>query len=188
MALSGRESEAIVSRPSKLDRIPGAMPTMPITVRPFRESEAATFLDIHRRSVRGLAAQHYPTEVIEAWVVPATDENIRGFLINPDNEIRLIAELNRDPVGIGALVVANSELRACYVVPEAARQGVGSALVREIERLATVHGLTHLELQASVNSEPFYAALGYYVVERGEHVLLRNGQRMAAVKMAKPLA
>ena len=160
---------------------------MTITVRAFREDEASTFLDIQSRSVRGLAALHYPTEVIDAWVVPANPENVRGVLLNPDGEIRLIAELNGEPVGIGALVVANSELRACYVVPEAARQGVGSALVREIERLATAHGLTRLQLQASVNAEPFYAALGYDVVERGEHVL-RTGRRMAAVKMLKSLA
>jgi putative acetyltransferase len=160
---------------------------MPITVRAFRENEAATFLDIHGRSIRGLAAQHYPTAVIEAWAVPPTTENIRGFLLNSDGEVRLIAELDGEPVGIGALILANSELRACYVLPEVARKGVGSALVREIERLASAHRLTRLHLQASVNAEPFYAALGYDVVERGEHVL-RTGQRMAAVKMEKSLA
>jgi putative acetyltransferase len=160
---------------------------MPITVRSFREDEASTFLKIHSSSVRGLAAQHYPSDVIEAWVVPATAESFRGFLLNSDDEIRLVAELDGQPVGIGALVVGNSELRACYVVPEAARKGVGSALVREIERLATAHGLTRLHLQASVNAEAFYAALGYEAVERGEHVL-RTGQRMAAVKMVKLLA
>lgn len=160
---------------------------MQLTVRTLRGNEAALFLNIHSRSVRGLAAQHYPTEVIDAWVVPATAENVDGFLLNCDDEIRLIAELDGEPVGIGALVVGNLELRACYVVPEAARKGVGSALVREIERLAMTHRLTRLRLQASVNAEAFYAALGYETVERGDHVL-RTGQRMAAVKMVKLLA
>ena len=44
----------------------------------------------------------------------------------------------------------------------------------------------NLELDASLNAEPFYAALGYEAVERGEHVL-RSGLRMAAVKMRKNL-
>jgi hypothetical protein len=39
-----------------------------------------------------------------------TEENLRGFLKNPDDEIRLIAELDGEPVGLGALVVDNSEL------------------------------------------------------------------------------
>ncbi len=51
-----------------------------------------------------------------------------------------------------------SELRACYVVPEAARKGVGSALVTEIERIPAENGLTQLDLQASTNAEPFCSA------------------------------
>ena len=152
----------------------------------MRPDEARTFLEIHSRSIRGLAARHYTPEVIARWVVPATEDNVRGFLKNPDDEIRLIAELDGEAVGLGCLILANSELRACYVVPEASRKGVGSALVREIERLAKEHGLSGLELAASLNAEPFYLAQGYEVVERSEHVL-RSGLRMASVKMRKNL-
>jgi putative acetyltransferase len=159
---------------------------MAITIREMRREEAGAFLDIQARSVRGLAASHYPPEVIEAWVVPTTEDALRGFLENPDHEIRLLAELDGALVGLGCLVVQNSELRACYVAPEAARRGVGSALVKEIERLAREHNIEHLHLQASINAEPFYAALGYEVVERGEHVW-PSGQRMAAVTMRKVL-
>lgn len=160
---------------------------MPITVRLMRPDEGRLFLELHGRSVRGLAASHYPREVIDAWTIPPTDENVSGFLENPDGEIRLIAELDGEPVGLGVIVIASSELRACYVVPEAARRGVGTALVREIERIAEEHGLERLELLASVNAEPFYGALGYESAERTEHVL-RTGQPMAAVKMGKTVA
>jgi putative acetyltransferase len=105
---------------------------------------------------------------------------------NQDNEIRLVAEVDGSLVGLGCLVVQNAELRACYVAPGAARKGVGSALVREIERIAREHGLDHLHLDASINAEPFYSALGYEVVERGEHVW-PSGQRMEAVTMRKAL-
>jgi len=159
---------------------------MPVIVRPMRTDDGQAFLEIHGRSIRGLAAQHYPADVVDAWAVPSTEESLRAFLKNSEDEIRLVAELDGQPVGIGALVVENSELRACYVVPEAARKGVGTALVREIERLARAHGLTGLHLHGSVNAEPFYAALGYAIVERGEHVL-STGHRMAAVRMAKSL-
>jgi putative acetyltransferase len=159
---------------------------MAVVVRPMLADEARAFLEIHTRSVRGLAASHYPPEVIEAWVVPMTEEYLRGFIKNQDKEIRLVAEVDGSLVGLGCLVVQNAELRACYVAPEAARKGVGSALVREIERLAREHGLDHLHLDASTNAEPFYSALGYEVVERGEHVW-PSGQRMEAVMMRKAL-
>jgi GNAT superfamily N-acetyltransferase len=107
-------------------------------------------------------------------------------MLNADNEIRLVAELEGKAVGIGALVVGRSERRACYVSPDAARKRCGSALVREIERLARENGLTRLELASSINAEPFYAAHGYRVRERSD-VVLRNGHRRPAVWMEKAL-
>lgn len=157
---------------------------MPITVRPMRPDEGRIFLELHSRSIRGLASAHYAPGVIDAWTIPPTDKNVTGLLENADGEIRLIAELDGEPVGLGVIVVGNSELRACYVVPEAARRGVGTALVKEIERIAEENGLERLELLASVNAEQFYTSLGYKAGERTEHVL-RTGRRMAAVKMTK---
>jgi putative acetyltransferase len=144
------------------------------------------FLDLHARSIRGLAAGHYPPAVIDAWTVPQTEATLAGFVQNVESEIRLIAEIDGEPVGLGALVVANSELRACYVVPEAARKGVGTAVVDAIERIAREHGVTEIELLASLNAEPFYAALGYESLGRTE--LPMRGESMAAVKMKKRLA
>jgi GNAT superfamily N-acetyltransferase len=86
------------------------------------------------RSIRGLAVSHYPRDAIEGWVVPVTDETLRDLMLNRDHEVRLVAELDGKPVGIGALIVERSELRACYVAPQAARRGCGSALVQQIER------------------------------------------------------
>jgi putative acetyltransferase len=157
-----------------------------VVVRLLRPDELRLYLEIVARAIRGLAASHYSPDAIDGWVPSITKETLHDLMVNADNEIRLLAELNGTAAGIGALVVASSELRACYVVPEAARRGCGAALVREIERLASEHGLTRLELAASLNSESFYASLGYSVRERG-HVVLRNQQELACVWMEKDL-
>jgi putative acetyltransferase len=157
-----------------------------ITVRPLRDEELGLYLEIHERAIRGLASSHYPPDIIEGWAVAVTGDTLAELQRNPDRELRLIAELDGTPVGMGALVVEKSELRACYVAPEGARRGCGSALVREIERLARASGVTHLDLAASLNAEPFYAAHGYRVTERSE-VVLGNGTRMPAVWMTKTL-
>jgi putative acetyltransferase len=159
---------------------------MDVIVRPMRAEEARIFFDIHSRSIRGLAAGHYSSDVIDSWVGRVNDDSLRRFLENTDREVRLLAELNGVPVGLGCLVVQNCELRACYVAPEAARKGVGSALVREMERIAIGHGLGHLALHASINAEPFYRSLGYEVLGRGDHTL-RSGVRMPAIRMRKDL-
>lgn len=101
---------------------------MTVTVRPLlaTEREARTFLEIRHASIRALAAKDYSEEVIEGWAPPTTDDRVEGFLKNRDNEIRLVAEADGRVVGLGCLVVKDSELRACYVHPDAARRGVDS--------------------------------------------------------------
>ncbi len=158
---------------------------MLITIRELRRGEERLFLELHARSVRALAVKHYPPDVIDAWCVPPTGRNLAAFARNADKELRLIAEVGGVALGLGALCVKPAELRACYVVPEGARQGIGTAMVREIERIARDQRLDRLELLASINAEPFYAALGYQSDGCTEHVM--RGRPMAAVRMSKRL-
>jgi putative acetyltransferase len=160
---------------------------MTIHVRPARPEDARSFIEVRNAAVRGIAAKDYPPAVIDSWAKsPITDATIEHFLANPDKETRLVAELNSEIVGIGSLVLEKNELRACYVLPSAARQGVGSAILGEIERIALENGVTFLQMDSSVTAEPFYNAMGYEVLEYGEHVLYK-GPRMACVRMRKLL-
>ena len=119
---------------------------MSIEVREMLKDDALAFLQVHHASVRGIAAKDFPPEVVEDWApMPITDQSIEHFLTNPDGELRLVAEIDGRIVGIGALVLAKSELRACYVAPQAARRGVGSALMHEFERIARDNGLANLQ-------------------------------------------
>jgi putative acetyltransferase len=80
---------------------------------------------------------------------------IQRFLGNRDNETRIVAEVRGRIVGIGALVISKAELRACYVAPDVARTGIGTALVKELERIAKQHGLDQLHLESSLTAERF---------------------------------
>ena len=164
---------------SRLLKAPGRL-----QVRELRPDEDATFRKIHHAAVHGLAAGHYPQTILDSWSRPMREGE--GVQPRRDGQIRLVAELDGQPVGIGALFPDKSELDAVYVLPSAVRKGVGTALVREIERIAIERGVKRLHLDASLNAEPFYLATGYEAVERGEHVL-NSGQRMACVRMAKDL-
>lgn len=160
---------------------------MTLVIQQMHPNDAGSFLEVHHAAVRVLAAKDYPSIILESWApLPVTDEAIERFLRNPDDEVRLVAEADGAIVGVGALVLSKSELRACYVSPTAIRRGVGSAIVHEIEAIAREHGLSQLDLDASVTAEPFYAVLGYEVCARGEHIL-RSGEAMACVKMRKRL-
>src|SRR5215217_88032 len=114
---------------------------MSITVREMQPADAPRFLEVHHAAIRGIASSDYPSPIIDAWAWPITHQRIERFLKNSDGETRLVAEMAGEIVGVGSIVVANSELRACYVAPGAVRCGVGSALVREIERIAREQAL-----------------------------------------------
>jgi putative acetyltransferase len=158
-----------------------------VVVRDLSPGETRDLLEVHHAAVRGLASADYSTEVIEAWApLPITDQYVERVLSNPENERRLAAVVGGRIVGIGAVVLARSELRACYVAPQAARIGVGRSIVSAIEKIAGESGLSSLWLDSSLTAEPFYARLGYGAVGRNVHVLA-SGLPMACVKMRKEL-
>lgn len=161
---------------------------MSLVIRHMNSGDARAFLEVHHSAVRQIAAKDYPVAVVEDWApLPITEEAIEHVRANPENEVRLVAEIEGRIAGIGVLITETAELRACYVAPEASRKGVGSALVREIERIARGHGLTFLRLTSSITAEPFYAALGYQILGHGRHTL-NSGQVMACVRMRRDLA
>jgi putative acetyltransferase len=160
---------------------------MPILIREIRPEDARAFLEVHHAAVRGLASKDYSAHVIEAWApMPITHQQVEGVQSNLEGEYRLVAEIDGRLAGISCIIAEKNELRACYVTPSASRRGVGSALLREIERAAREQGMTYLEADSSLTAEPFYSSNGYQVRERAEHVL-HNGQRMACIKMRKAI-
>ncbi len=157
-----------------------------IAIREAREHDAKSLLEVHYDAVHNIASSDYSDEIVNQWSLPIDDKRIGDFLKNPDNEIRLVAEVEDKIVGFGALVIEKNELRACYVSSKTARKGIGNALVEEIEKIAQEKGLTYLQLDSSLTAEQFYKSCGYKVIERGNHTM-RNGMVMASVKMRKDL-
>jgi putative acetyltransferase len=118
--------------------------------------------------------------------MPITQAAVDAVIANPDREVRFLAERDGRVVGLACLIVASNELRACYVAPEAARTGVGKALLMKIEETARNADLTHLWADSSLTAEKFYRSQGYEVMGYSQH-LLRGGCPMACVKIRKSL-
>jgi len=54
-----------------------------------------------------------------------------------------------------------ARIRAFFVAPDAARGGIGTALLAACEAAAWAHGFRHTTLMATLPGEPFYARHGY---------------------------
>jgi putative acetyltransferase len=160
---------------------------MTLAIREMRDDDARSFLEVLNAAVRRIAVRDYPPEVIEAWApLPITQAAVEAVIANPEDEVRFLAERDGHIIGLACLVIANNELRARYVAPEAARTGVGKALLMKIEETARNAGLKYLYANSSLTAEQFYRSQGYEVTEYSHH-LLRGRWPMACVKIKKAL-
>ena len=83
-----------------------------------------------------------------------------------------------------------AKIRAFFVHPQFARQGIGRALMRAAETAAYQAGFYKLELMATLTGKPLYAASGFEVIERIDYPMpdgiVFPVERM--MKLIEPLA
>ncbi len=77
-----------------------------------------------------------------------------------------------------------AKIRAFFVHPDWARQGIGSLILDACESAAIAAGFTRLEMGATLSGVPFYRARGYVELEN-QSVPLSNGESLPIVRMAK---
>jgi GNAT superfamily N-acetyltransferase len=79
-----------------------------------------------------------------------------------------------------------ARIRAFFVHPAHARQGIGRALIALCEAEALKHGFAAMELGATLPGGPLYQALGYKSISKIT-VTMADGEQLAVIKMHKDL-
>ena len=79
-----------------------------------------------------------------------------------------------------------AKLRAFFVDPGAARQGLGRRLAEECARAAKAAGFSALELAATLPGVPLYEACGFAAAESFD-IALPGGIRLPLLRMRRPL-
>jgi GNAT superfamily N-acetyltransferase len=79
-----------------------------------------------------------------------------------------------------------AKIRAFFVHPEWARQGIGGLILEACEKAAIEAGFTRLEMGATLSGVAFYRAKGYVEIE-SQSVPLSNGETLPIVRMAKEI-
>ena len=77
-----------------------------------------------------------------------------------------------------------AKIRAFFVHPKWARQGIGSMILEACENAASEAGFTSLEMGATLSGVAFYRAKGYAEIER-QNAPLSNGETLEIVRMVK---
>ncbi|MDE3201055.1 MAG: GNAT family N-acetyltransferase [Acidobacteriota bacterium] len=77
-----------------------------------------------------------------------------------------------------------AKVRAIFVHPAFARQGLGSMILAHVEAEAAAAGFTRYEMGSTLTGVPLYRLKGYVEVEE-IHVPLKNGEVLPVIKMVK---
>jgi GNAT superfamily N-acetyltransferase len=79
-----------------------------------------------------------------------------------------------------------AKIRAFFIHPDWARQGIGGVILEACETAAKAAGFRRLEMGATLTGVPFYRAKGYEELEKTE-VPLEDGLTLPIVRMAKDI-
>ncbi len=77
-----------------------------------------------------------------------------------------------------------ARIRAFFVHPEYARQGLGRLMINLCEDAAKYAGFTCFELGATLPGVPLYKAMGYHALEQ-HNVAMPGGEVLQVIKMRK---
>jgi putative acetyltransferase len=133
-----------------------------LQIRRFQPGDEPILREVFYRSVHGLAQDHYTPEQLRAWAPREYD--VRGWAQRLRGNRPFVAERSGQVVAF-ADVQADGYIDQFFVAPEAAGQGVGGALMRQIEREAGELDLARLTSHVSLAAQPFFQHFGFVVVE-----------------------
>jgi putative acetyltransferase len=151
-------------------------------LRPFLPADTPVLAAIFAAAIQELTGDDYDETQQEAWASVADDEAEFGKKLA--GELTLIATLKNAPVGFASLR-GKDHIDMLYVHPNAAGQGVASALLDALEKLAGARGAEKLTVDASDNAQEFFRKRGYVAQQRNSVTI--NGEWLANTTMQKTL-
>lgn len=175
---------------------------MPATIRLATYDDIPKLNELIALSVRGLSTDYYTSTQIESAI---------KYVFGVDTQLLIdgtyyIAEIGQAFVGCGGWSKRNTlyggdqhkdiedpllnpetdaaRIRAFFVHPGYARQGIGRQIITICESAAKKEGFTNFELGATLPGVPLYEVMGYAAIERID-ASLPDGEILGIIKMRK---
>ncbi len=183
---------------------PGTAVPSGLTLRRARLADAPGVSALVEASIRGLAARHYSAQQVESSLVHlfGVDTQMIAdgtyFVVEADGQIVGAGGWSRrwTPYGgdqAAALRDASlrdpaqdaAAIRAFYVHPAWARQGIGRLLLDASEAAARQAGYTRFELVSTLSGQALYTGAGYRAAEP-LRIALPDGVVLDGTRMVKP--
>jgi N-acetylglutamate synthase-like GNAT family acetyltransferase len=176
-----------------------------LTLRPATTADVPALMALIEQSVRVLQQGDYPPSQIDASIGSAfgIDRQLlsdRTYFVaeTPTGELAACGgwSYRKTLCGSDAFTARDSailhpatdfaKIRAIFVHPNWARQGLGTLILSHCEAAAQAAGFTRFEMGSTITGAKLYALRGY--LER-EHITipLPNGEDLAVIRMEKTL-
>ena len=155
---------------------------MTISLRPMLPADLAALQNLFRESIAVLAEEDYSEDQCAAW---ASRADAPAFAKTLSENLTLLALQDGELAGFATLKGQES-IEMLYVAPEHAREGVATALVDALERLAAARGSTALSVDASETAQPLFEKRRFVAQKRNSIAL--GDVWLANTTMLKKLA
>jgi putative acetyltransferase len=153
-----------------------------LSFRPYLPRDAETLASLFAESVLTLGEDYYSEGQLAAWA--SRVEDMEAFSASLAGMTTILAETEGETVGFASLK-DDKHIEMLYVLPDAARQGIGRALVNVMELLAGKRGTDALSVDASEVAVPLFEKLGYEAQKR--NTVMIEDEWLANTTMTKAL-
>ena len=153
-------------------------------LRPFLPADTMALRDLFAQSIEELTAEDYDEDQRLAWIASAEDADAFRATARRHADPRRPAR-RRIYLGFASLK-DNKTIDMLYVHPDYAGEGVGTALVDALEKIAAARGAETLTTDASDTAVPFFERRGYVQTRRNSVPL--DEQWLSNTTMTKRLA
>jgi putative acetyltransferase len=124
--------------------------------RPANRSDVTNLHLIRVAAIRQLSVTHLSPRDADDWAGRGGVPRVERAIANDEVWVALL-----DSAVVGWIHRSDNSIEGLYVSPQAARQGVGTALVRLAEGRIVQTGEQLVVLESSLNAVGFYVRLGY---------------------------
>lgn len=132
-------------------------------LRPFLPADTMALRDLFAQSIEELTQDDYDEDQRLAWIAQAEDAS--QFAKRLGEMTTLVVQVNGEHLGFASLKT-NTVLDMLYVHPHHAGQGVGTALVEAMEKIAGARGAAAISVDASETAVLFFEGRGYQPMQR----------------------
>ncbi|MFN9114068.1 MAG: GNAT family N-acetyltransferase [Bacteroidota bacterium] len=151
-------------------------------IRLARTDEIPLLAGIYQRAIERSCAPWYSSRQLSAWLGFSADA---GLWQDSFQQTHCLVAVNKQdvPLAFGDMHPGTGQIGRLYVEPDAQGNGLGTAILKELELLLQHAGHNEAALESALNAYRFYLNRGYSSL--GTVTLPFNGELFTQYRMLK---